>query len=217
MLEYRMEDLDADQIAREAEVAGSLTQSTRHLVDAVLRSTVPDEEMLAVRAEIDALTARLRASQIDGPFGITVSQEGHVRNHGNAVVGMRNAVAPPLDVQTSEEGRAWADFTLGAAYEGPPGLVHGGVSALLLDQIAGEAAAAGGSPGMTGTLTLRYRRGTPLGPLHAEAHIERTEGVKTFVTGFLGDAEGPTVEAEGVFILPRWARELLDQQPDRFE
>lgn len=217
MLEYRMEDLDDAEIAREAEVAGGLAQSTRGLVDAVLRSTVPHEEMRAVRAEIDALTARLRASQIDGPFGVSVTPDGHVRSHGNAVVGMRNAVAPPLDVQTSEEGRAWADFTLGAAYEGPPGLVHGGVSALLLDQIAGEAAAAGGAPGMTGTLTLRYRRGTPLGPLHAEARIDRTDGVKTVVTGFIGDTEGPTVEAEGIFVLPRWARELMAQQPDKFE
>lgn len=217
MLEYRMEDLDADEIAREAEVAGGLAQSTRDLVDAVVRSTVPDEEMLAVRAEIDALTARLRTSQIDGPFGISLTSDGQVRNHGNAVVGLRNAVAPPLDVQTSDDGRAWADFTLGAAYEGPPGLVHGGVSALLLDQIAGEAAAAGGSPGMTGKLTLHYRRGTPLGPLRCEARIDRAEGVKAFVTGFIADAEGATVEAEGIFILPKWARKLMDKQPDKFE
>jgi hypothetical protein len=41
--------------------------------------------------------------------------------------------------------------------------VHGGVSAMILDQMLGEAAGAGGKPGMTGTLTLRYRQATPLG------------------------------------------------------
>jgi acyl-coenzyme A thioesterase PaaI-like protein len=122
-----------------------------------------------------------------------------------------------VTVQRSVEGRAWADFRLGAAYEGPPSLVHGGVSALILDQLLGEAAGAGGKPGMTGTLTLRYRRGTPLGDLHAEGHIDRVEGIKTYAVGHISDAEGVTVEAEGVFILPRWAREELAVPRERFE
>lgn len=216
MLEYRTEDLSPDEIEHERKLHGGLADSTRELVDAVIRSSVDDEEIRAVAEQIDALTARLRARQIDGPFGVAVNSQGTVRNHGNAVVGLRNAVAPPLDIHSSEEGRAWADFTLGAAYEGPPGLVHGGVSALLLDQVAGEAAAAGGAPGMTGTLTLRYRRGTPLGPLHAEMSLDRIDGRKAFVSGFIGDADGPTVEAEGIFITPSWARELFEQ-PLKFE
>ena len=48
---------------------------------------------------------------------------------------------------------------------------------------------------------------TPLGDLHVEAAIVRTEGVKTFAAGHLADADGVTVEAEGVFIQPRWARD----------
>ena len=88
-------------------------------------------------------------------------------------------------------------------------MVHGGVSALLLDQLCGEAASAGGSPGMTGQLTLHYRRPTPLGPIHLEAHIVRVEGIKTWVEGYVADAEGVTIECEGLFILPRWAREKI--------
>ena len=34
-----------------------------------------------------------------------------------------------------------------------------------------------------------------------------TEGVKTFCSGQISDAEGITVEAEGVFITPRWLRD----------
>jgi acyl-coenzyme A thioesterase PaaI-like protein len=59
----------------------------------------------------------------------------------------------------------------------------------------------------TGTITLRYLRGTPLGPLRAEAFIERTEGIKTYARGYLSDADGRTVEADGVFIRPAWARD----------
>lgn len=47
-------------------------------------------------------------------------------------------------------------------------------------------------------------RATRLGNLHAEATTTRVEGVKTFAAGHLADDEGVTVEAEGVFILPRW-------------
>jgi hypothetical protein len=47
-----------------------------------------------------------------------------------------------------------------------------------------------------------------LGPLRAEAFIERTESVKTFARGYLSDADGHTVEAEGVFIRPAWARNV---------
>jgi hypothetical protein len=40
----------------------------------------------------------------------------------------------------------------------------------------------------------------------AEAKITRTDGVKTYVSGHLADEDGVTVEAEGIFIQPRWAR-----------
>ena len=47
------------------------------------------------------------------------------------------------------------------------------------------------------------------------------EGYKTTVKGHLQDGDGNvTVEAEGLFILPRWARELIaerEAKPDRFE
>ncbi len=217
-----MDDATPEQIAREEAAFGPLAQSVRELIGAVIRSEVDDEVARDARAEIDAVTERLRKRQMDGPYGIRFNKEGHGRPWGNAVVGVRNPIAPPLDMHRDPDGRAWADFHLGPQYEGPPSLVHGGVAALILDQVLGEAAGAGGKPGMTGTLTLRYRRGTPLGDLHCEARIVRVEGVKTFAEGTIADAEGVTVEGEGVFILPKWAREKSSdgddaRSPDRFE
>ena len=110
-----------------------------------------------------------------------------------------------------------SDFHLGAAYEGPPGLVHGGVLALVLDQMLGEAAGAGGKPGMTGTLTLRYRQGTPLGDLRQRG-LDRAgpTASRPGPTARSSAPDGVTVEAEGVFILPRWAREAIaEQRPAR--
>lgn len=212
---YVRDDITAEELERQRALYGPFTQAVRELVDATIRTEVDDDEIRAVQAEVEALTARLRATQLDGPYGVRFGATGRGRPWGNTVVGLRNAVAPPLVIDHDETGRAWSDFHLGAAYEGPPGLVHGGVSALLLDQMLGEAAGAGGKPGMTGTLTLRYRRGTPLGDLRAEAWIDRSEGIKTWAKGHLMDAEGVTVEAEGLFILPRWAREAIAAQAER--
>ena len=78
---------------------------------------------------------------------------------------------------------------------------------MILDHVLGEAASPEGKPRFTGSITLRYVRATPLGPLHAEAIRTRTEGVKTYCAGHISDAEGVTVEAEGVFITPRRLRD----------
>ena len=218
MAGYVREDISDDEIERQRLLYGPLTDAVRDLVDATIRTEVDDDEVRAVQAEVEALTARLRARQLDGAYGVRFSSGGRGRPWGNPVVGLRNAAAPPVVVEHDASGRAWATFHLGAAFEGPPGLVHGGVSAMILDQMLGEAAGAGGKPGMTGTLTLRYRRGTPLGDLRAEAWIERSEGIKTWAHGRLMDAEGVTVEAEGLFILPRWARERMEaESPKYFE
>ena len=62
---------------------------------------------------------------------------------------------------------------------------------------------------MTATLTLTYKQRTPLGDLSCSAWIERVDGYKTWARGELVGPEGVTAEAEGLFILPRWARERL--------
>ena len=55
---------------------------------------------------------------------------------------------------------------------------------------------------MTGTLTLVYRQGTPLGDLRAEAWIDRSEGIKTWAKGHIIGPDGVTVEAEGCSSCP---------------
>jgi acyl-coenzyme A thioesterase PaaI-like protein len=220
-VDYTVVEMTAEELEDERALFGGLADSVRALADASLRTTVSAQVVAEVQAEIERATARLREEQVPGAFGVSLSSEGQVRGYGNAVVGLRNPVAPPLVVEKSEDGRAWSSFHLGALYEGPPGMVHGGVAALVLDQLLGEAAAAGGSPGMTGTLQLRYVQNTPLGDCSGEAWIDRSEGVKTFVKGELRRADGEcTVQADGIFILPRWAREALaehHQKPPRFE
>ena len=208
MLEFtHIGDLTSEDVDRMRGVYQPLADSVRDLIDATIRTEVDAEEVAAIKAEIDAATARLRAKQIDGAFGVRYTTGGDRMAWGNPVVGIRNPIAPPLVINRDETGGAYTDFVMGAPYEGPPGHVHGGISALVLDHVLGETASDGITPRFTGTITMRYLRTTKLGRLHAEAHIDRTEGVKTYVVGHLADEDGITVEAEGVFIKPRWARD----------
>jgi acyl-coenzyme A thioesterase PaaI-like protein len=205
-MQVTREDLDPAEVEAERALFEPLTAAVRELVDATIRTLVEREEILSVTEQLDGLAQRLRARELPGGFGVRFTGAGAIRNHGNAVVGLRNAFAPPLEVGTSrEQGSAWSEFELGAPYEGPPGLVHGGVVSLLFDQVLGEAAIAAGVPGMTANLAVAYLRGTPLGPLRIEARVDRVEGRKVTVSGELSDGEGVTATAEGLFILPRSA------------
>jgi acyl-coenzyme A thioesterase PaaI-like protein len=184
-----------------------LTQSVRRLIDATIRTEVDVATLNTVQSQIDWATEQLSASLIPGSFGVRQTSDGQSIALGNVVIGVRNPLAPPLAIHHEPDGAVHTDFVLGAAYEGPPGMVHGGVCALILDHVLGATAHQPGKPAYTGTLTLRYLRGTPLSqPLRAEAHVHRIEGAKIFAIGHIADAEGITVQAEGVFIHPREAR-----------
>jgi acyl-coenzyme A thioesterase PaaI-like protein len=207
VLDWTLENLSAADVARLRAIYEPLTESVRALIDATIRTEVGADTVATAKAEIDAATARLSSEQIDGAFGVRYTTGGDRMPWGNPVIGIRNPTAPPLKIERDASGRVFTDFHLGAAFEGPPGHVHGGVAALVLDHILGEAASNGENPRFTGTITLRYLRTTRLGRLHSEARIDRTEGVKTFAVGHLADEDGITVEAEGVFITPKWLRE----------
>lgn len=131
--------------------------------------------------------------------------EGVTRH--DPVTGPENAIAPPLHLIGQEDGSIEARVTLGLAYQGPPGCVHGGVSALLLDHTLGVANHWAGDSGMTGTLTLRYHRPTPLfEELTISARQESVDGRKIRTLGTISAGGEVCVSADGLFInthLPR--------------
>jgi hypothetical protein len=202
--------MSADEHDRLAALYGPLTDAVRELIDATVRTEADQDAIRTARTAIQAATNALRTRQRDDTEVVRYAVSGRPVVWSNAVIGLRNPIAPPLTIHHDGDGtRCWSEFTLDAAYEGPPGLVHGGVCALVLDHVLGEAASEGlTKPLFTGTITVRYVRGTPLGRLRAEAAVERTEGVKSFVSGHLSDSDGVTAEAEGIFIKPAWARDV---------
>ncbi|MCZ4538349.1 PaaI family thioesterase [Gordonia terrae] len=205
MIGYIQEDIDPEELAHRTELASAIAGSVRDLIDATVRTEVGETDIAEARLLIAAATEILRKDQLPGPFGIRFNSDGTKRSWGNAVLWRRNPIAPPVELHHESE-YSWLEVALGPQYEGPAGLVHGGVLALVFDQLLGSTAEFQGVPGMTGTLTVRYRRGTPLGVIRGEARVDRVEGVKTFVTGTISVDGQVTAESEGIFILPRWAR-----------
>lgn len=207
-MDFFFESMSAEEHDRLRALHEPLTQSVRRLIEASIRTGVDDDTVVEARRAIDSVSAMLEERERDHTPRMRHADTGRPVVWANPVVGIRNAMAPPLMIEQDADGRCWSEFALGAPYEGPPGWVHGGVCALVLDQILGEVASDGlTKPLFTGTITLKYLRGTPLGALRAEAWVDRVDGFKTYARGELRDAEGVTVEAEGVFIMPAWARE----------
>jgi acyl-coenzyme A thioesterase PaaI-like protein len=211
--DFTFDYISAEEHDRLRDVYEPMTQSLRRLIDAGIRTGVDEDTIREARTAIDSVAETLERTRRDATITLRHEDTGRPLTWANPAVGLRNAIAPPMIVHQADDGLRWAEFTLGPAYEGPPGWVHGGVCALVLDQILGEAASEGMTkPNFTATITLRYLRGTPLGPVRAEAFIERTEGIKTYARGYLSDADGRTVEADGVFIKPAWARDAGGQE-----
>lgn len=137
------------------------------------------------------------------------SGEGITRH--NPVTGPENALAPPVYLAATPDHRVTGTMTLGLIYQGPPGYVHGGVSAMVLDHVLGVANHVAGESGMTGTLTLRYRRPAPLWqPLDISSHQVSVDGRKIRTVGSISANGEECVVAEGLFInkhLPRPTRQ----------
>lgn len=203
---------DPSALAAQERAYADLADAVRDLIDLTVRTTVSPAEAATATRAVRALTATLAAAAHPGPLGLVTCSDGRLRDPGNPAVGSRNPVAPPLVIEKDRDaGRAWTTFTLGAAYEGPPGHVHGGIIAMVLDQMLGTIPAVIGKPGLTAYLTTRYRRPTPLGPLRAEAWVESVDGRKVSARGHLLDPTGRmTAEAEGLFVMPEWVARSLN-------
>ena len=98
-----------------------------------------------------------------------------------------------------------ARFEPTAGHRGPPGFLHGGIAATVLDEtMASVGWAMDGVPCVTATLELKYRRPVPLDgrPIRIEAWRERAEARRMQrVRGRLLLEDGTVcVEATGIFV-----------------
>jgi acyl-coenzyme A thioesterase PaaI-like protein len=207
-----IQDLDVPEMEPTAEFAerlaavAELGEALRDLTSTAIGSEVAAQVMRRVAAQARALATMLaeRQRHLDEPSSVDDLRRG--QRLYNPVVGLGNPVAPPMRVEIVDSAAiGWC--TLDWRYEGPVTYAHGGISALLLDQIMGYAAAAAGHPGVTGRLEVRYRATVPLGqPLRLQASLIDVLGVRAAVRGSISLATAPDdtlVEAEGRFVALR--------------
>jgi acyl-coenzyme A thioesterase PaaI-like protein len=96
------------------------------------------------------------------------------------------------------DGASSTTMSLSEELSGEPGLVHGGIQAVILDEVMGRAAQRAatkiaGAPQtiVTASFSLRYRTPCPTGvPVTARGLVDRVEWPSVFVAGTLTDQEG---------------------------
>ena len=197
---YRRSVETAGEPPDEAATAVRLGNALRRLARVVTGSDAGDQALDEVADEIERLADRLephaqpsrypQAERLGGPSGMFVT---------HPIVGTINPCAPPMRVTPGETGVV-GTVVYGTPFEGPPGYAHGGHIAAGFDVILAMTAGVNGVGGMTRSLSVRYRKPTPL---HAELVYEGAIGESTerltTVTGKLMACDVVCAEAVGEF------------------
>lgn len=181
-----------------------LAAAMRKVIELLVTTEAPEDELCAAADRLERYAQRLETQpQRHITWG---SPEASIAGTTGGffdlspLIGLANPLSPPITL--------WVDgnvvrgtVVFGWAYQGPPGYVHGGLVAALFDETLGFAQSMLATPGMTGTLTVRYRKPTPLlTELRIEATVQRVDGRKIFTEARLYAGDTLTAEAEAVFI-----------------
>ena len=161
------------------------------------------EALAALGDELARIADRL-TEEPGLPNGLALADgEDMFLHERSGISGRSNALAAPLDIEVGP-ALTTATATWGAAYEGPPGCLHGGFVAAAFDDLLGLAQMASGEAGFTGTLTVRMRRPTPLfRRIDYKAWVERASGRKIVCKGTAHDGDTLLAEAECLFVKPK--------------
>ena len=87
-------------------------------------------------------------------------------------------------------------------FEGPPGYLHGGIIATMMDETMSKAVRARGLTAMTRQMEIDYLRPVPSGaPIRMEGSVQRSEGRKHWTEARILDEKGTVLAiGKGLFI-----------------
>lgn len=181
------------------ESADVLADSVRRLLEAVVRTQVSAADVLAAADAVEGVTALLARDLRNGPW---VPDRSNPRpSPYNPVLGSGNPLAAPVVLASRTAEGVTGRAVFGTAFEGAPGLVHGGTLSMVMDQLLGEAGVAAGVGGMTVGLELRYVAPTPLNTeLDMAARVVETGARTVQIEGSISVDGTTTVTAKGTFI-----------------
>jgi len=185
-----------------------VAQAGQRVADALLRTQLSDGELDGVADQLVAVAKQLENGALRHATIVEELRTWSRQPQHDPASGARNMMAPPLRMRGDGPRTMVGEVTLGYLYQGPPGHAHGGITALILDHALGVTNGWAGKSGVTGTLTLRYHRLTPLcTPLTVRTECVDVQGRKIRTVGRIEHDGVTCVSAEGVFIeltgLPR--------------
>lgn len=202
MITVRTNEVDADT----CEAVELLARAVRALsVDAVTADLDP-AALRAAAVRIDALRSTLPSSSRVGALRDPVALPVEAWRAGHPIgIARYNPFGIPLEIHVSEDGsRVWAELIADGTHEGPPGCVHGGIAAWLMDVMLGVVVQVNQQGALTGRLEVDYVAPTPLAtPLLLEAHLVATADRRSDVEGRISVAGTVTVHAVGRFVVPK--------------
>ncbi len=207
----RFDDVQRGELER-------LVEGLRSVVASVTSLDAPAETLRALADDAAALAVRVAAATGEKPFA-RFPRETTKNYPYSPITGELNVLAPIVALTLDEhEGRkrVVARVRFSNAYEGPPSYVHGGMVAAMHDQVLAYANRANGVGGMTASLTVEYRKPTPLGvDLSFIAWTEKIEDRKIVARGECRLGDQLFTESHGLFIRmdAERARKLWGAEP----
>lgn len=116
--------------------------------------------------------------------------------------GQANAIGLHLEFLLGEGGRVVCLATIADTYEGPPGYVHGGIIATLLDEAMSKAVRSHGLVAMTRHMEVDYRRPVKsAAAIRLEGRVTHSEGRKHWTEAKILDQAGDVLaQGKGLFI-----------------
>lgn len=211
----RIEAISRMEVTPDRAAARRLASNLREVIDLLVSTTAGAEELNTAADAAEEFASLLRAM----PTGLTYEGFAEAATSGGDLqdvvpgddrwneffdhspfIGLANPLSPPMFFEYSDHDvRARVNF--GAAYEGPPGCVHGGYVAAAFDELLGATQALAGVQGMTAHLGIDYRRPTPLRrELELVGWVHDHQGRKVFTRGEIRVDGVVTAEAQGLFL-----------------
>lgn len=180
-----------------------LSDSMARIVAAIRRSMAalhmvhPAHEDPAIVAHAEALADGLQGARESAREW---AEDVHATR--SPLSGTMNPIAPPISYEYDPDNLAVTGrCTMHIGYQGPPGRVHGGHVAAILDDVLGRTRHLTGRHCVTGTLNIRYEKATLLNAeLVAHARITEMHDRKFIVTGEITCEGEVTARAEAVFV-----------------
>lgn len=182
-----------------------LASATRALNEKLVSTDIDPELAAALTEKIEGLAAELsQALQVTGLVDMAKrGQRGtidDVMGELASVGGRSHPCSPELRWQEASN-RITGTVKFSQAFEGPPGHVHGGWVAGVLDHLMGMTHVRTGHPGMTGGLSVRYLKPTPLNQvIEVSAQATELDDKRTEVKAEMRFGETTTAKAEAIFV-----------------